>query len=98
VVHRVGHLSHRTQGGQSRQKPRRVKQEVARRARETPSWSRSWANFSLLQLYSHRNSRANLHLLGQPNSFLASGQNHPQEGAHTTRCAGNFLCLRASPL
>jgi hypothetical protein len=38
--------------------------------RKTPSWPRSWANFSLLSLYSHGNARANLHLLGQPNSFL----------------------------
>jgi hypothetical protein len=39
--------------------------------RKTPSWPRSWANFSLLSLYSHRNARANLHRLGQPNTFLA---------------------------
>ena len=38
--------------------------------RKTPSWPRSWANFSLLSLYSHRNALANLHLLGQPNTFL----------------------------
>ena len=36
-----------------------------------PSWPRSWANFSPLSLYSHRNAWANLHLLGQPNTFLA---------------------------
>jgi hypothetical protein len=39
--------------------------------RKTSSWPRSWANFSLLQLYSLRKAWANLHLLGQPNSFLA---------------------------
>ena len=39
--------------------------------RMTPSWPRSWANFSLSQLYSHRNAWANLHRLGQPNNFLA---------------------------
>jgi hypothetical protein len=44
------------------------------KVRKTPSWPRSWANSSLLQLYSHRNVRANLHLLGQPNSFLAQGR------------------------
>ena len=38
--------------------------------RKTPSWPRSLANFSLL--YSHRNAGANLHLLGQPNTFLAA--------------------------
>jgi hypothetical protein len=37
----------------------------------TPSWPRSWANFSLFSLYSHRNARFNLHLLGQPNTFHA---------------------------
>ena len=40
--------------------------------RKTPSWPRSWANFSLLPLCSHRNAWANLRLLGQPNSFLAA--------------------------
>ena len=32
--------------------------------RKTPSWPRSWANFSRLLLYSHRNAWANLDLLG----------------------------------
>jgi hypothetical protein len=45
--------------------------------RKTPSWPRSWANFSLLELYSHRNAWANLHLLGQPNTFLAGGAGGP---------------------
>ena len=40
--------------------------------REAPSWPRSWANFRLLQLRSHRNASANLHLLEQPNTFLAA--------------------------
>jgi hypothetical protein len=31
--------------------------------RETPSWSRSWANFSLLQLHPHRNAWANFYIL-----------------------------------
>jgi hypothetical protein len=35
--------------------------------REKPSWLRSWVNSSRLQLYSHRNPWANLHLLAQPN-------------------------------
>ena len=39
--------------------------------RKTPSWPRSWANFSLLWLCSYWNAWANLHLLGQPNTFLA---------------------------
>jgi hypothetical protein len=41
--------------------------------RKTPSWPRSWANFSLLQLYLHRNAWANLHIVGQPNTFIAAG-------------------------
>ena len=40
--------------------------------RKTPRWPRSWANFSLLQLYSHRDAWANSHILGQPNTFLAA--------------------------
>jgi hypothetical protein len=44
------------------------------KVRQTPSWPRSWANFSLLWLYSRRNAWANLHFLGQPNTFLAEGQ------------------------
>jgi hypothetical protein len=39
--------------------------------RKTPSWPRSWANFSLLPLYSHRNAWANLHSVDQPNTFVA---------------------------
>ena len=42
--------------------------------RKTPSWPRSWANFSLFCLYSHRNVWANSHLLGQPNTFLAKAK------------------------
>jgi hypothetical protein len=38
---------------------------------KTPSWPRSWANSSLLYQYSRRNAWANLHLLGQPDTFLA---------------------------
>jgi hypothetical protein len=39
--------------------------------RKTPSWPRSWANFSLLQLCFHSNAWANLHVLGQPDTLLA---------------------------
>jgi hypothetical protein len=42
--------------------------------RKTPSWPRGWANCSLSQLYSHRNARANLNLLGQHNTFYLLGQ------------------------
>jgi hypothetical protein len=38
--------------------------------RKTPYRPRSWANFSLLSLYSRWNAWANLHLLGQPKTFL----------------------------
>ena len=40
--------------------------------RNKPSWSRSWANSSLLELFSHRNAAASLGLLGQPNTFRSS--------------------------
>jgi hypothetical protein len=45
--------------------------DLTTKVRKTPSWARSWASFSLLSLYSHRNALANLHLLGQPNTFFA---------------------------
>jgi hypothetical protein len=58
-----------------RQKGSRIKPPLSdfplHAVRKMPSWPRSWANFSLLQLYSHRNAWANLHLVGQPNTFLA---------------------------
>jgi hypothetical protein len=46
---------------------------LAAQVRKTPRRPRSWANSSLLSLYSHRNARASVHLLGQPNTFLAAG-------------------------
>ena len=46
--------------------------EISAQVRKTPSWPRSWANFSLLSLYSHWNAWANWHLLGQPDTFLAA--------------------------
>jgi hypothetical protein len=49
--------------------------------RKVPSWPRSWANFSLLPLYSHRNAWASLHLLGQPNTFLAPAAGGRRRGA-----------------
>ena len=45
---------------------------TAAMAKKTPNWLRSWANFSLLSLYSHRHAWANLYLLGQPKAFLAA--------------------------
>jgi hypothetical protein len=44
------------------------------KVRKTPGWPRSWANSSLLQLCSHRSAWTNLHLLGQPDTFLAPAQ------------------------
>jgi hypothetical protein len=41
-----------------------AEEAAAAKVRKTPSWPRSWANFSLLALYSPRNAWANLHLLG----------------------------------
>jgi hypothetical protein len=43
--------------------------DVAWQVRKTPSWPRSWANFSLLYLYPHWSARANLHLLGNLTPF-----------------------------
>jgi hypothetical protein len=37
----------------------------AGQVRTTPSWPRSWANFSILQLYSYWDAWANLHRLGR---------------------------------
>jgi hypothetical protein len=38
--------------------------QIVDQVRKTPSWPRSWANCSPVQLYSHRNAWANLHLFG----------------------------------
>jgi Ca2+-binding EF-hand superfamily protein len=63
--------------------------------RKTPSWPRSWANFSLLQLYSHRNAWANLHLLGQPNTFVVSiAATVPELGPLHDHRLSSLLCLR----
>ena len=39
--------------------------------RNTLSWPRSWASFSLLSLFPHMNVWANLHLLGLAPSHLS---------------------------
>jgi hypothetical protein len=44
---------------------------IVSQVRKTPSCPKSWANLGLLWLYSHRGAWANLHLLGQPDTFLA---------------------------
>ena len=44
---------------------------VENQVRKTPSWPRRWANVGLFWMYSDKNAWANLHLLGQPNTFLA---------------------------
>ena len=51
--------------------PPQMKAVFDPQVRKTPSWPRSWANFSLLPLYFHRNAWANLHPLGRPNTFIA---------------------------
>ena len=51
---------------------------TAGQVRKMPSWPRSWANSSLLQLYSHRNAWANSHLLGQPNTSPLSRSAWPK--------------------
>jgi bifunctional pyridoxal-dependent enzyme with beta-cystathionase and maltose regulon repressor activities len=50
--------------------------------RKTPSWPRSWAHFSLLQLYSRRNTWANLSLLDQPNPCFARGRGRRRGAAN----------------
>ena len=66
----------------------------------TPSWPRSWANFSLLQLYSHRNARANFHRLRQPDPGLGSGpsrhtrSSRPRPTAPATSCSSRWMCRR----
>ena len=53
------------------------------KVRKMSSWPRSWANFRLLQPYSHRDAWANLRLLGRPNTFHAEGPRgarHPRSG------------------
>ena len=52
--------------------PRALFMTACLQVRKTPSRPRSWANFSLLYLYSHRNAWANLRRLGQPNTSLAA--------------------------
>jgi hypothetical protein len=51
--------------------------------RKPPSWPRSWANFSLYSCVPTEMHWANLHLLGQPNTFLArrlvAVEKHPAE-------------------
>jgi hypothetical protein len=73
--------------GYSRKRTQTEKSEACpiMQARKMPSWPRSWANFSLLQLCSHRNALVNFHqiLLGQPNSFLAAApvqDGHARQG------------------
>ena len=64
---------------------------AALEVRKTPTWSRSWANFIPLYLYSHWNARSNSHLLGQPNTFLAGGN---ARGAAGGVVAGRWHSLR----
>jgi hypothetical protein len=68
--------------------------------RKTPSWPRSWANCSLLWLYSHRNAWANLHLLSQLNNFLARGRGRSpgRRSACGTARATSTAASRCSPL
>jgi hypothetical protein len=64
---------------------------LAAKVRKTPSWPRSWANFNFLSLYPRRNAWANLHLLGQPNTFLAAARASPRWTAWrraSRRCSG----------
>jgi hypothetical protein len=58
--------------------------------RTTPSWPRSWANSSLLSLYSYGNAWANLHLLGEPCAiFTARAPPEPESHASINQPFGS---------
>jgi hypothetical protein len=59
--------------------------------RTTPSWPRSWTNFSPLSLYPHRNAWANLDLLGQPNTLHATATS---SAASRPRCRRRWRSWR----
>jgi hypothetical protein len=65
--------------------------------RKTASRPRSWANFSLLSLCSHRNAWANLHLLGQPNTFFAAGKKSKGGLGADARARWCTGCAKAHP-
>jgi hypothetical protein len=64
--------------------------------RKPPSWPRSWANFSLLYMYSHWNARANVHRLGQSSTYLAAAQPHGL-GSYTHQPTGFSPLLTVQP-
>ena len=66
------------------------------RVRKTPSWPGSWANSSLFPLCSHMNARANTHLLGQPNIFLAQ-MGSALSWSYCGEGAGSLLHLAPPP-
>jgi hypothetical protein len=47
------------------------------KVRQAPSWPTSWANFSLLQLYSHRNAWTNSHLVASLTLFSLQANERP---------------------
>jgi hypothetical protein len=56
-----------------------IAQSYFAQVRKTPSWPRSWANFSPFTAAFPQECMGqlpNLHLLGQPNTFLATAQRH----------------------
>jgi hypothetical protein len=50
--------------------------------RKTPSWPRNWANFSLLQLYSHRHGWPNLHLSANLTPFSLQARRGASTALH----------------
>jgi hypothetical protein len=62
---------------------------LACQVRKTPSWPRE--DFSLLSLYSHRNTWVNLHILSQPNTFLAPAAG----GRHVLPAGARGCAVRA---
>ena len=77
IDHRLWHMGCNVESGVKLTVQKFKEAPATSQVRKTPSWPRSWANFSPLYLYSHKNARANLYLLSQPNTFLAGGRRRP---------------------
>jgi hypothetical protein len=64
--------------GQDDAQKKEAQASIAAQVRKMPSRPRSWANLSLLQLYTHRNAWADSQRLGHPNTLLAPGEGGPR--------------------
>jgi hypothetical protein len=65
--------------------------------RKTPSWSRSWANFSRLQLHSHRNAWANLHFWANLTLFSHQLPGRPSKATAVCRRCTLPRCVVQDP-